>query len=355
MSRSSLVTISSSTTSARRRRSRPTRSTTRPNASGVIRIDLTTTFARCRRARPSSPASWRWGRAELAGAAFKSVRVHGSCTVTLTPTGYVGWSRRQHRERERIHRGGLCLDGGECRLGHHLERRRRDREWTVNYSIAANTAPTARNAALTIGGQTFNISGCRLHLHDLSEQLSVTSDARDRDRFCDRGHRVRLDAASSASWITVTSGASGSGNGSVGYSIAANTTISSRAGIVTIAGQAFTVTQAGMLCTATISPTGVSVAAASATGNIAVSVPAGCVWTAVDDASWVSITSGASGNGNGTVAYSIAANPNTTQRTATIAIGGQFFGITQAGSVCSTTISPTASSPTAAGGSERWR
>ena len=223
---------------------------------------------------------------------------------------------------------------------------------TVNYSIAANTAPTARNAALTIGGQTFNISqaaGCTYAISPSS--LSVTSDARTGTVSVTAGTGCAWTAASSASWITVTSGASGSGNGSVGYSIAANTTISSRAGIVTIAGQAFTVTQAGILCTATISPTGVSVAAASATGNIAVSVPAGCVWTAVDDASWVSITSGASGNGNGTVAYSIAANPNTTQRTATIAIGGQFFGITQAGSVCSTTISPTASSPTAAGGS----
>ena len=157
-------------------------------------------------------------------------------------------------------------------------------------------------------------------------------------------------AASSASWITVTSGASGSGNGSVGYSIAANPTINPRTGVVTIAGQAFTVTQAGIPCTSTISPTGVSVDAAATTGNIAVSIPAGCGWTAVDNAPWVSITSGGTGTGNGTVAYSIAANPTTTQRTATITVAGQSFGITQLGLVCSTTIAPTASSPTYAGG-----
>ncbi|HWN08430.1 MAG TPA: M36 family metallopeptidase [Pyrinomonadaceae bacterium] len=52
-------------------------------------------------------------------------------------------------------------------------------------------------------------------------------------------------AVSNASFITVTSGSSGSGNGSVGYSVAANSGSASRNGTMTIAGQTFTVTQAG--------------------------------------------------------------------------------------------------------------
>jgi hypothetical protein len=52
-------------------------------------------------------------------------------------------------------------------------------------------------------------------------------------------------AASNSAFITVTSGASGTGNGSVGYSVAANTATTSRTGTLTIAGQTFTVTQAG--------------------------------------------------------------------------------------------------------------
>ena len=52
-------------------------------------------------------------------------------------------------------------------------------------------------------------------------------------------------AVSNSSFITITSGASGSGNGSVGYSVAANASTSSRTGTMTIAGQTFTVTQAG--------------------------------------------------------------------------------------------------------------
>jgi hypothetical protein len=52
-------------------------------------------------------------------------------------------------------------------------------------------------------------------------------------------------AASNASFITITSGASGSGSGTVNYSVAANTGTTSRTGTLTIAGQTFTVTQAG--------------------------------------------------------------------------------------------------------------
>jgi Zn-dependent metalloprotease len=52
-------------------------------------------------------------------------------------------------------------------------------------------------------------------------------------------------ASSNAAFITVTGGASGSGSGTVSYSVAANTGTASRSGTLTIAGQTFTVTQAG--------------------------------------------------------------------------------------------------------------
>jgi hypothetical protein len=50
-------------------------------------------------------------------------------------------------------------------------------------------------------------------------------------------------AGSNASWITLTSATSGSGNGSVTYAVAANHDAAPRSGTLTIAGQTFTVTQ----------------------------------------------------------------------------------------------------------------
>ena len=40
-----------------------------------------------------------------------------------------------------------------------------------------------------------------------------------------------------------------------------------------------------------------------------------CTWTATSNASWITITSGSSGTGNGTVSYSVSSNTDTSQRT----------------------------------------
>ena len=50
---------------------------------------------------------------------------------------------------------------------------------------------------------------------------------------------------------------------------------------------------------------------------------AGCTWTATSGAPWLTVSSGASGSGNGTIGYNVAANPNTTLRSGTITAGGR--------------------------------
>lgn len=49
-------------------------------------------------------------------------------------------------------------------------------------------------------------------------------------------------AVSNVPWVTITAGSSGSGAGTVSYTVAANTEASERTGTLTIAGQAFTIT-----------------------------------------------------------------------------------------------------------------
>jgi len=58
--------------------------------------------------------------------------------------------------------------------------------------------------------------------------------------------QCRWSARSNNDWITLTSATSGSGNGSVAYQVAANTTTSARTGTLTVAGQTITVTQRGI-------------------------------------------------------------------------------------------------------------
>ena len=145
--------------------------------------------------------------------------------------------------------------------------------------------------------------------------------------------------SSDTSWLTITSGSSGSGNGTVYYSVSANTSTSSRTGTITVGGQIFTVNQAGATsCSYSISPTNQSFSSSGGSGTISVTTGSGCFWNAVSsDTSWLTITSGSSGSGNGTVYYSVSVNTSTSSRTGTIIIQGQTFTVNQDGT---TTTSP---------------
>jgi hypothetical protein len=83
------------------------------------------------------------------------------------------------------------------------------------------------------------------------------------------------------------------------------------------------------VCTYSISPTSASFTASGGTGSVTVTTQSGCSWTASSAASWMSIVSGASGTGSGTVNYSVAANTKTSSQTAASTIAGLAFTVTQ--------------------------
>ncbi|HEY1402543.1 MAG TPA: M36 family metallopeptidase, partial [Pyrinomonadaceae bacterium] len=67
-------------------------------------------------------------------------------------------------------------------------------------------------------------------------------------------------------------------------------------------------TDCGGTCSFSISPTSASQPATGGTGSVSVTAGAGCNWSAVSNAAFITITAGASGTGSGTVSYSVAAN-----------------------------------------------
>jgi antitoxin (DNA-binding transcriptional repressor) of toxin-antitoxin stability system len=155
-------------------------------------------------------------------------------------------------------------------------------------------------------------------------------------------------AISNVSWTTVTAGASGTGNGTVTYSVAANTSTTARAGTLTVAGQTVTVTQSGT-CSFIVAPLTAIEPAAGGTATASVTAASGCGWTAISNVSWITVTAGASGTGNGTVSYSVAANTSTTARVGTLTVAGQTVTVTQSGT-CSFNVAPlTATEPEAGG------
>ena len=84
-------------------------------------------------------------------------------------------------------------------------------------------------------------------------------------------------------------------------------------------------------CTYSISPTSVLFGASGGTGAAQVTTQTGCSWTAISSASWLTITSGSSGLGNGTINYSVVANTGTSSRTASSTFAKNVLTVTQGG------------------------
>ena len=94
-------------------------------------------------------------------------------------------------------------------------------------------------------------------------------------------------------------------------------------------------------CDYSIYPASRSHGAGAESGTIEVRAAAGCAWTAAAGQSWIHIDSGASGNGNGTVAYRVDANPESSARSGAIIVAGRTFGVTQAGAAAPVEITVT--------------
>jgi uncharacterized repeat protein (TIGR02543 family) len=77
-------------------------------------------------------------------------------------------------------------------------------------------------------------------------------------------------SSSVPNWITVTAGSTGTGTGTFRYSVAANTTTSSRTAALTIAGNVYTVTQAGVSTSYTITASAGTGGSISPSGSVTV-------------------------------------------------------------------------------------
>lgn len=84
----------------------------------------------------------------------------------------------------------------------------------------------------------------------------------------------------------------------------------------------------GQNCSYTLSPASQAFGASGGMSTVSIGAAAGCGWTAVSNAAWITLGATTSGNGNGSVTYTVAANPGPA-RTGTITIAGKTETITQ--------------------------
>jgi glucose/arabinose dehydrogenase len=102
--------------------------------------------------------------------------------------------------------------------------------------------------------------------------------------------------------------------------------------VVGLGGSVQKISSTTPLCSNSIAPTNLTFAAMGGSGTVNVTASGSCNWSAIsNNSSFITVTSGASGTGNGSVGFTVASNPNTRARTGAISIAGQLFTIRQAG------------------------
>ena len=204
---------------------------------------------------------------------------------------------------------------------------------TVSYAATENPSASIRTATLTVAGITVNIT----QAGTCSYGVSATGQTFDADGGAGTigvtaGADCDWTATETASWLTITSGASLSGNGTVGYTVMANTATTGRSATITVAEQDVTITQSGAACTYVVAPLNPNVGPGSSNNSLTVTTTADCAWTAAENAPWLTITSGPGGTGSGLVTYSVMANTAAARNT-TLTIAGATVTVTQATSI----------------------
>lgn len=82
-------------------------------------------------------------------------------------------------------------------------------------------------------------------------------------------------------------------------------------------------------CSYTAGAAATTFGSSGGTGTISVSATAGCIWQAISDVSWISVTSGSPGSGDGQATFTVLANTAPTSRSGKIVAGGQIITISQ--------------------------
>ena len=207
---------------------------------------------------------------------------------------------------------------------------------TVSYSVAANATGAQRTGSITVADQTYTITqfgpGCSFALSPTTLPVGPGGAT---------AVISVITSGPSCGWSASGLGstpASGTGSGTVTVTVPANPNPTAQTPTATIAGQTLTVNEAGTSCAVNLGASSATFSAASGSGSVTVTTPAGCSYSTITGPSWISLTSGSSGTGPGTLAYTVSPNSTTAARTGSFSVGGQLFTIVQQALACSVTV-----------------
>jgi hypothetical protein len=220
---------------------------------------------------------------------------------------------------------------------------------TVSYTVTRSTQIPDRVGTITIADRRFtvkqfgDIGGCQYSVSPVVFNTCMSGATLTATLITEDS--CPWTATPNVQWLNLPSGTSGSGSATISISYSDNYD-APREGIVMVrwptptAGQNVRVEQAG--CRYAVSRSAISFAATGGNGTFDViqqsdPIECGgatqdrCVWTALSQVPWITITSSMPRSGDNPVAFSVAPNDSASPRTGTIVVRDKVVTITEAG------------------------
>ncbi|MBQ3026942.1 MAG: BACON domain-containing protein, partial [Alistipes sp.] len=221
---------------------------------------------------------------------------------------------------------------------------------TLKATIAANTTTASRTATIKVLNTEYRITktitvsqgaldpSLEVSLNAISttnvgtsKQLTVTSN-------------IAWSATCEADWVTLTPANGTKGSKTLKATIAANPTTVSRTATIKVANQEYnitkeiSVTQSALIPSLEVSDTAITATSTERTKSV--TITSSIAWTATCEANWVTLTPVNGTRGTTTLNATIAANPTTSSRTATIKVQNSEYGITKNIAVSQEALNP---------------
>lgn len=191
----------------------------------------------------------------------------------------------------------------------------------VEYRVAAYDETPTRSGSITVAGQSFAVTqtGVDVTLSPMEKTFDWRANAF--EVIVGALATTQWTPVPEASWLSVVDSGHGYGDSAILVAVGENPSAASRTGTVAVGSKRVTVTQLGTAdLTLELTPREATASAVGAYGNIAVYGTPDAAWEAVPSVEWITISSGATGAGNGNIKYIVMANPLLTEREGTIKV-----------------------------------
>ena len=220
----------------------------------------------------------------------------------------------------------------------------------VTYAVDANPGAAPRSGTIAVGGRVFAITQAGTAACDYSvapvDVRACMSEGFVRTVSVTTTAGCPWSSSTGASWISIASGLAGAGPGTISYTLGSNYDAARQANIevrwpTPTAGQNVRVAQAGCLygvsreaidASASGGDYSFDVVSQSTDTSCGGPLQNGCVWSAVTNASWVTVLSSMPRYGDDRVSIRVAANATGAPRTAAITVRDRTVTVRQAGS-----------------------